>query len=530
MPRILLLTPLVLVLAAVPPAGAQEELPPGETTFHTFSIAAVDPETGESGVAVTTRNPCVANGVPWVRVGVGAVATQARTRTQYGEELLSRLAAGMSAEEALRERLAEDEGAPYRQVGVVGLTGGVAQHTGSEARTWAGHRSGPDYAAQGNLLVGPEVVDAVAEDFEATRGSGLSLADRLISALEAGQAAGGDARRGRRQSAGVLVADPREGGSRRDDGISTHINVCEHATPVAELRRIHDAVSQKLGYRTLTMFAGSDVVQLRILISEGGCAADTNLLGEEGDLGDPGPPDFRRGPCRRGGRLPGRVRPFDPRERRLARRLRGPRVRGPPLGAGGVPRSRRRGAAPPRSPPPHHPLTTPRAAARGNRMPQTAAGRPVRIDLRSDTVSLPTDEMRAAMAAAEVGDDVYGDDPSVRRLEERTAEVLGKDAAVLTPTGTMSNQIAIRCQTEPGDLVLAERQAHAYLVESGGPAALSGATVVGLEGARGVFSAGQVRAAVRTPHPMVPDACYPVARLPRRREHPQRRGRRGLAA
>ncbi len=286
--RILLLTPLLLVAAAVLPVAAQEELPPGEKNFHTFSIAAVDPETGESGVAVTTRNPCVANGVPWVRVGVGAVATQARTRTQYGDELLSRLAAGMSAEEALRERLAEDEGAPYRQVGVVGFDGGVAQHTGSEARYWAGHRSGPDYAAQGNLLVGPEVVDAVAEDFEGTRGSGLSLADRLISALEAGQAAGGDARRGRRQSAGVLVADPREGGSRRDDGISTHINVCEHETPVAELRRIHDAVSQKVGYRTLTMFAGSDVVQLRVLISEGGCAADTNLVGEDGDLGSPG--------------------------------------------------------------------------------------------------------------------------------------------------------------------------------------------------------------------------------------------------
>ena len=146
-------------------------------------------------------------------------------------------------------------------------------------------------------------------------------------------------------------------------------------------------------------------------------------------------------------------------------------------------------------------------------MPQTAAGRPVRIDLRSDTVSLPTKEMRAAMAAAEVGDDVYGDDPSVRRLEERAAEILGKDAAVFTPTGTMSNQIAIRCQTEPGDLMLAERRAHAYLVEGGGPAALSGATVVGLDGERGVFSAQQVRDAVRSPHPMVPEACYPVARL-----------------
>ncbi len=143
----------------------------------------------------------------------------------------------------------------------------------------------------------------------------------------------------------------------------------------------------------------------------------------------------------------------------------------------------------------------------------TAAGRPVRIDLRSDTVSRPTEAMRAAMAAAPVGDDVYRDDPSVRRLEERTAEVLGKEAAVFTPTGTMSNQIALRCQTEPGDLVLAETNAHAYLVESGGPAALSGATVVGLPGRRGAFTADQVRSAVRTPHPLVPAACYPVPRL-----------------
>ena len=135
-------------------------------------------------------------------------------------------------------------------------------------------------------------------------------------------------------------------------------------------------------------------------------------------------------------------------------------------------------------------------------MPQTAAGRPVRIDLRSDTVSLPTKEMRAVMAAAEVGDDVYGDDPSVRRLEERTAEILGKDAAVFTPTGTMSNQIAIRCQTEPGDLMLTERRAHAYLVEGGGPAALSGATVVGLDGERGsVFgAAGPGRGPEPAPH------------------------------
>lgn len=146
-------------------------------------------------------------------------------------------------------------------------------------------------------------------------------------------------------------------------------------------------------------------------------------------------------------------------------------------------------------------------------MPPTAAGRPVRIDLRSDTVTRPTPAMREAMAAAEVGDDVYGDDPTVNRLEERTAAVLGKEAALFTPTGTMSNQIAIRCHTEPGDLVLAERHAHAWLVEGGAPAALAGATVVGLDGDRGAFGGAQVRAAVRTPHRMVPAACYPPARL-----------------
>lgn len=271
--------PLLLLPAAV--SGAQE-LPPGERVFHTFSIAAVDPATGEAGVGVTTRNPCVGNGVPWVRAGVGAVATQARTRTEYGQELLDLLADGATPEDALATRLAADDGAEFRQIGVVALAGGTAQHTGSEASGWAGHRAGPDYAAQGNVLVGPEVVEAVALDFEATRGSGRTLADRLVRALEAGQAAGGDLRRGRRQSAAVMVADPRDGGSRREDRISTNLQVCEHETPVAELRRVHDAVAGTLGYRTLQHFAGNDVAQLRILIEEAGCAGRSFRAEPEG--------------------------------------------------------------------------------------------------------------------------------------------------------------------------------------------------------------------------------------------------------
>lgn len=259
---------LAVASALLPPtASAQEPASWGdEPVFHTFSIAAVDPDTGESGVAVTTRVACVGNGVPWVRAGVGAVATQASTRTEYGVELLDLIEQGLTPEEALARAVAADEGRDRRQVGVVALDGSSAQHTGTGPGDWAGHRSGPNYAAQGNVLVGPEVVDAVSESFEATEGSNRHLADRLIEALMAGQAAGGDRRVGRLQSAAVIVADPREGMSRRSDGQTVHINVCEHETPVAELRRIYDTVSETLGYRELSQPAGDDVFQVKLIM------------------------------------------------------------------------------------------------------------------------------------------------------------------------------------------------------------------------------------------------------------------------
>ena len=248
--------------------------------FSTFSIAAVDPNTGETGVAVTTRVPCVGNGVPWVRAGVGAVATQANTRTAYGTELLDLLEAGMSPQEALNQLVAVDDGRDRRQVGVVDLSGRSAQHTGSGANDWKGHRSGPNYATQGNLLVGPEVLEAVARAFEASEGTPRHLADRLIDALAAGQAQGGDARKGRKQSAAVIVADPRPGRSRRADGQTAHINVCEHPTPVAELRRIYNTISQTLGFRTLEAFSGNDVWQLKVILHALGY-----LAGEVPELG-----------------------------------------------------------------------------------------------------------------------------------------------------------------------------------------------------------------------------------------------------
>ena len=234
--------------------------------FHTFSIAAIDPRTGEVGVAVTTRVPCVGNGVPWVRVGVGAVATQANTRTEYGNELLDALAKGESPADALKRLMAADSASSSRQIGVIDVKGRSAQHTGERAQAWAGHRAGANYVTQGNILIGAEVLEAVAKSFEASEGQPRHLADRLIDAIAAGHARGGDRRHGLRQSAAVVVADPRRGRSRRADGVTANINVCENEDPVAELRRIYDAISQTLGYRTLQQFSGSDVWQLKVML------------------------------------------------------------------------------------------------------------------------------------------------------------------------------------------------------------------------------------------------------------------------
>jgi threonine aldolase len=130
------------------------------------------------------------------------------------------------------------------------------------------------------------------------------------------------------------------------------------------------------------------------------------------------------------------------------------------------------------------------------------------IDLRSDTVTKPTLAMREVMARADVGDDVFGDDPTVQALERRTAEILGKPAAVYMPSGTMANQVAIRAHTEPGDEILVEATSHVYYYEAGGPAALSGVMCHLLPGVRGIFTAEQVRDALRPQN-----VHYPRTRL-----------------
>jgi len=255
---------LVLVLAALPVATSDDrgvEVPDG-LLFSTFSICAIDPATGESGVAVTTRVPFVGRAVPWVRAGVGAVATQSWTVVEYGSRGLDLMESGVSPDEALAQLLADDKGRELRQLGLIDMQGRSASFTGEENGDWAGGRQGPDFTIQGNILVGSEVVDAVADHFISTRGTGMPFAERLILALEAGHQEGGDKRWGYFQSAAIRVADPNDPG-RGGDHLSLSIDVGENADPVQEMKRIYYTTGRRLGYREFSEIQGPDVVELK---------------------------------------------------------------------------------------------------------------------------------------------------------------------------------------------------------------------------------------------------------------------------
>ncbi len=145
----------------------------GDPQYATFSLCAVDPVTRQSGAAVTTRVPFVGRAVPHVRAGVGAVCTQASTRVEYGPRGLDLLAKGVEPRDVLQQLLADDQQRESRQVGVIDMQGRSAAHTGKQNGNWAGSRQGPNYTVQANIMVGPEVVDAVAASFEFTEGTGL---------------------------------------------------------------------------------------------------------------------------------------------------------------------------------------------------------------------------------------------------------------------------------------------------------------------------------------------------------------------
>jgi len=198
----------------------------------TFSLAACDLDARQWGVAVASKFPSVGAVVPWVRGDVGAVATQAYANVSYGPDGLDRLAAGESAEAVVAALTAADDGRAERQLGVVDAGGGSATFTGTGCTSWAGGRTGRNYAAQGNVLAGPAVVDALAETFEQADGS---LAARMLAALQAADDAGGDSRG--RQGAALIIRQT-GGGYGGNNDILFDLRVDDHPTPIPELERL----------------------------------------------------------------------------------------------------------------------------------------------------------------------------------------------------------------------------------------------------------------------------------------------------
>jgi uncharacterized Ntn-hydrolase superfamily protein len=211
------------LLWAEPPESFQQKWD------HTFSIVAIDPDTGHLGVAVSTARLAVGNRVPFVKAKVGAVATQANTNPTLAYEALLFLEMGKTAQEALDAALGSDAGREERQLTIIDAKGNKAAFTGTKPDDYKGHIIGKNCVVAGNILVGPETLSAMVEAFDRTEGH---LSDRIMAAMEAGQKAGGD-KRGK-ISAAILVAT---------EGLHPYVNlrVDNSTDPVAELRKLYDA-------------------------------------------------------------------------------------------------------------------------------------------------------------------------------------------------------------------------------------------------------------------------------------------------
>jgi uncharacterized Ntn-hydrolase superfamily protein len=256
-----------------------------EPVVATYSIVACDLEARQWGVAVQSKFLAVGSVVPWAEPEVGAIATQAYANPRYGPDGLALLREGLGASEVVERLTAADEGRDERQLGVVDAHGAGASWTGPDCNEWAGGRTGPGYAAQGNILVGEETVAALASTFEKT--TRLPLVQRLLECLLAAQAAGGD-RRGQ-QSASVLVVQ-RDGGYAGMSDSLVDLRVDDHERPIEELRRIYglhqrlfevspredglplegelrsevDERLGRLGYGTLDAWAGVENLEERV--------------------------------------------------------------------------------------------------------------------------------------------------------------------------------------------------------------------------------------------------------------------------
>jgi uncharacterized Ntn-hydrolase superfamily protein len=256
-----------------------------EPVVATYSIVACDLEARQWGVAVQSKFLAVGSVVPWAEPEVGAIATQAYANPRYGPDGLALLREGLSAEETVERLTAADEGRAERQVGIVDGQGHGATYTGPACNDWAGGRTGPCYAVQGNILVGEQTVAALAKTFEET--ADLPLVQRLLECLGAAQAAGGD-RRGQ-QSASLLVVE-RDGGYAGLSDTLVDLRVDDHERPIEELRRIYglhdrlfgvspeedwlpleaelrrevDERLERLGYDSLDAWAGVENLEERV--------------------------------------------------------------------------------------------------------------------------------------------------------------------------------------------------------------------------------------------------------------------------
>jgi len=248
--RSLTMVALLLSLVRVFPDELPAETIREDALVSTFSIVAFDPLTQELGIAVQSKFFGVGSVVPWAKAGVGAIATQSYANVTYGPNGLSHLESGLEAAAVIEKLTSEDAQSATRQVAVVDAHGGAASYTGEACHSWAGHVVGQHYAIQGNLLAGQKVVEAMDRAFRQTRGQPKrSLADALMAALAAGQAAGGD-KRGR-QSAALLVV--REGGGYAGSNDRfIDLRVEDHPKPIDELQRLLEMhkVFYKSSHRT----------------------------------------------------------------------------------------------------------------------------------------------------------------------------------------------------------------------------------------------------------------------------------------
>ncbi len=239
----------------------------------TYSLAACDLEAGQWGVATQSKFLAVGSVVPWARAGAGAVATQAYANPTYGPDGLALLEQGLSAQEVVDRLTAADEGRDQRQLGVVDARGGSASFTGSACMDWAGGQTGDGWAAQGNILVSADTVAALGTTFEAT--AGRPLAERLLEALAAAQAAGGD-RRGQ-QSAALLVVEP-DGGYAGFTDVLVDLRVDDHPAPIPELARLYGLHEELFG-KTKEWLEVDDALRAELV-------ERLARLGYEGDLDD----------------------------------------------------------------------------------------------------------------------------------------------------------------------------------------------------------------------------------------------------